>query len=312
MKDNYLLVFGYTKLHSFLLKDVEGKMQARNLIHVPFYRKVGEGKMCFRMRQIFYFFWYRLLLLSGKDVSILLPHPEHLLANYFFFSKKISSIFIYEDGLMNYLHVDLPKVIVQQSKRKSVLAWFFLYKYQRVVGYLSGCEQRVIDETYVRLPKMMYMPEKHGVISSIDTSLARNGVINKEVALFVDQDIESVYDKELANTIREKIYTRLGDLGKVYIKPHHNYWSKTERFTGLPPNFEILSEEMQALPAEEVAAILGVGSVWGYFSSALINISTMLPDVNCFSCTPECHLVNTVEGVVPISLLLEKFGVKPL
>ncbi|EKT4523081.1 hypothetical protein QEM13_002330 [Pseudomonas putida] len=312
MKKKFILVFGYTALHSLLLQDIKKGFERSNYECISFYRRPNENRFVYRLRQIIFFFWYRFKLLVGSDISILLPHPEHLLANYFFYSSRVEKIYIYEDGLMNYLHVELPEVLIKQARKKSILASFFLYKYKIIKGYLSGCEQRKITGTFVRLPEMMYLPEKHGAISKIDSAIVAVGSPNPNIALFVDQDIEAIYSKEEAARLRAKIYKGMSSFDKVYVKPHHNYWSEGKRFIGLPDNFELLSDELQSLTAEEVAVTLKVGSVWGFYSSALINAATMLNNVKCYSCASESHWVNTVEGDILMSDLLAKFGVKAL
>lgn len=312
MKKRYLLVFGYTKLHISILRDVLPELSARGYKIVPFYSSSNESKLVARARLVMQFFWFRFLLTLGRDVSVLLPHPQQLLANYFFYSSRVRTIFIYEDGLMNYINVEVAGVLARQSKKKFLLAALLGYRFQRTIGYLSGCEQRHISQSFVRHPELMFMPEKHGLITKIKTPMARQGVSKLTKALFVDQDIESIYSKEEAIMVRNKLYASMSVIEKVYFKPHHNYWSKGKSFDDLPPNFELLVDELRSRTAEEVAVIMEVGSVWGFFSSALVNISGMLPGVKCYSCVPESHMVKANTGEIPMSALLARFGVQKI
>ncbi|MFI8557805.1 polysialyltransferase family glycosyltransferase [Pseudomonas putida] len=312
MKRKYLLVFGYTKLHLKILENITPVLSARGYIIVPFYESFFSFRYVARLSLVAKFFWFRILMLLGRDISVLLPHPQQLLANYFFYSSKVRDIFIYEDGLMNYIRVDVTGIVARQTSRKSMIAALLCYRFRRTKGYLSGCEQRIIRETFVRHPDLIFMPEMHGRITKFEFSIVRSKHLQPSIALFVDQDIEAIYSKDEAEVVREKLYSQMRDIEKVYFKPHHSYWTRGKSFDDLPPNFEMLSDELKLLTAEEVAASIGVGSVWGFFSSALVNISSMLPEVKCYSCVPESHVVKAKVGDMPMSDLLARFGVQKI
>lgn len=308
----YILVFGYTKLHSFFIENISKRFVEEGYIPVDFYQRPGEGRLFSKVRQVFLFFWFRMLLALRKDVSILLPHPEQLLSNFFFYSRSVSKIYLYEDGLMNYLYVELPELVAKRVERKRRLSRCLFYKFESVKGYLSGCEQRSIAGTFVRVPDMLFMPEKHGRIFKVECALASDKIPNSDVAIFVDQDVESIYAKDVASGARKEVYDLMKGFKKVYLKPHHNYWTQEQRFLNLPDNFELLPEVFQRLTAEEAVVAIGAGSVWGFFSSALINVATMLPEVECYSYTPKSHIVRTVFGEIPMSELMSRFGVRVL
>lgn len=309
----YILIFGYTKLHAIFARELEEEFFVKGYKVVNFYRRNTAGlvgDIFLRVRNVVVFFWCRVLLLLGRDISILTPHPEQLLANFFFFSSRVKKRYVYEDGLMNYLYVQLPDVLVERSRKRRWLAGLLLYRFVTVKGYLSGCEQRNISGAFVRVPEMMFMPEMHGDLFKINIAANQSWVPDEDVAIFVDQDIESIYSKETAGEVRRSIYEKMKGLKKVYIKPHHNYWSKEERFRDVPENFELLSCGLQELTAEDVVVRVNAGSVWGFFSSALINSVAMFPNIECYSCTPLSHTVTTVVGDIPMADLLARFGVK--
>jgi len=250
------------------------------------------------------------MAIISEETSILLPHPEHIFANYFFFSPRTSNIYLFEDGLMNYLDIRLTGNLLKRSKRRRLLSYSLFYKYRIIRGYLSGCEDRAITATFVRFPDLIYMPEKHGSLHTIYSNLKNDFTTYPDHALFIDQDIESQYGSDEALRLRMKLYSKLSTFTKVYIKLHHDYLSVGFTIRNTASNFEILPTEMQRMPAEQLIEKLKPGSVWGFYSSALVNIANDHRDIICYSCIPEQHSVKTAFGFTPLSNLMRRFGVR--
>jgi len=309
----YLFVFCYTPLHSLLINNILSNsiFDSYNIVRVCNYCNSENviSSYLSRVIQVLTFFYCRILSNIYSKTSILLPHPEHLLANYFFYSPNTENIYLYEDGLMNYLDVRLKGRSLERSKKRRFIAFALLYKYHIINGYLSGCTDRTISGTFVRFPKLIFMQEKHGILFRICTEHKNISKKHSDCALFIDQDIESQYGKEEAFRLRMKLYSKLSSFRKVYVKMHHDYLGEAFKLPDNAINFVMLPPDMQKTPAEQLIEKLEPGSVWGFYSSALVNIANDYKEIHCYSCIPEQHKVTTSFGCTSLSNLMNRFGV---
>lgn len=312
-KSDYLLVFSYTKRHKEILDNVlaESTISNKKLI----YFDTGEDnkfvsqKILFLIKYVAAYIYCRSLLFFGANVDVLLPHPEHVIANYFFYNNKINHRYIYEDGLMNYLKVELSGGNLVRAKKRKYIALLFMYKYHIVQGYLTGAQERVINATFLVNPQYAYLPEKHGEIRKITVGKCTNYTYSEGVVLFIDQDIESVYGFEIGTKYRKKIYEKMAKHRLVYVKRHHDYMISMNMQTKFSSDWvEIKSNTT----AECLVAELKPQYVYGFFSTALVNISLYYNEISCFCCIPETHIVCTSSGEICFAEFMKKFGVIPI
>jgi len=309
---SYLLVFSYTKYHNELLSNINLREEFPNREIFKFDSVSNASrlhKVKLRLIILFYFFRFRVAVLLGNEVEILAPHPEHIIANYFFFSKKVKKVYLYEDGLLNYIDVKLSGGIKKRSLKRKALSPLLFYRYKVVEDHLSGCQQRVISRGYFQYPDEVYLSNKYNTIKKISLERVCAFGTDSEVALFIDQDIESVYGVEKGKGLREKLYSHLSQYKKVYVKFHHDYISSGFSVESLPDNFAILEKFYQDDIAENVVARIGAGVACSFTSTALINISTKHQNIKCFCCTSEWHEVKTRLGEEKISELFKRFNV---
>src|SRR5690625_5018012 len=130
----YVLIFAYTPLHLRFVETLESVFINRGYTPVRIYSDSS-------LKKLQLFFLGRFLLFFRNNVSILLPHPEQLLANFFFYSPRVKERFLYEDGLMNYIRTELPVASLRKSKLRRWIAILLLYRFVVTKGQLSGCSQ---------------------------------------------------------------------------------------------------------------------------------------------------------------------------
>jgi len=307
-----LLIFKYTKHHNYIVSKIIANGYFKNefvlQIDTCTNRQNVVSKLIYDVKNIFIWFYCRILLLIGCKIDILLPHPEQLLSNLFFYSDNIRNRYIYEDGLMNYVDVKLTGLILRRANKRKKLSYILFYKYNLVNGYLSGCEDKKIKGIFVQYPELIYKSYAHGTLNKI-TIEGESYSGGSESVLFIDQDIESYYGYEIANSLRLKLYNSLSNQELVYVKRHHDYFSKPSSQIKQPHNFTEINESLRSLTAEDIVGIIKPNLVVGFFSSALMNIATRYQGIKCYCCLPESHIVNCYLGRQPLSYLLSKFGV---
>lgn len=308
-----LLVFTYTKYHKSLVNIILSSPHMSS-DEIVFFDTcfVGYGrlkKLFYTIYNILLFFYCRIMLLAGKEINILLPHPEQLLANYFFYSNKVDNRYIFEDGLMNYYDARLSGGNLKRAKKRRLSACCLFYRYNIVSGYLSGCDDRIIKGTFAKFIDMLYKPEKHGELFEIATHAVNSVMPLYNTALFLDQDVETIYGHNIASCLRSHINTFLQRFDRVYVKKHHDYLC-SQSLQSLPlNNLCDLDSNLNIIPAEDVVEVLKPFVVVSFTSTALINIASRHKNIKCYYCLPESHMVDTVLGNIPLSELFNKFGV---
>jgi hypothetical protein len=108
----------------------------------------------------------------------------------------------------------------------------------------------------------------------------RHHVALKDSVLVLDQDIEKLFDAQLARQLRAKLVLYVKELGvKIYVKPHpgQNRSVFAQEFGENVVSIETLK------PAELVALELRPRYLVSFISSALKNVRGILPDVKAYS-----------------------------
>ncbi|MGQ7260436.1 polysialyltransferase family glycosyltransferase [Vreelandella sp. V005] len=310
----YLLVFSYTKYHEDLLSRVNLQEEYPEFNIINFKSELNNGKIVSaisKVMMVLKFFIMRVFLFSDKkSVSILLPHPEQLLSNYFFYSDRVSAISLYEDGLLNYIDVRLSGGFKKRSEKRKLIGLCLLYKFRSIEGHLSGCQERPISRGYFQHPEMLYLPERFNKVIKIDADHKSLLNIDYSIALFVDQNVEALYGEVEGGRLREELYKFLKNYKKVFVKLHHDYVAGNFSTTNMPDNFELLPAETQKGVAENIVENLNVGVVCGFTSTALINIACRYTDTRCYCCVSDSHMVLSNLGEEKMSDFLGRFNIE--
>jgi hypothetical protein len=128
----------------------------------------------------------------------------------------------------------------------------------------------------------VYRPDLFAKILSIDLILPgdRTDTITAGLVLFLDQDIEILFDKHTAHQLREKMYNYVNLLGgDVLVKRNQSLTGNVEinRFTG-----KVLEADPHEA-AEMTALHHRPEFVVSFFSSALKNIKQFIPESRCIA-----------------------------
>jgi len=312
----YLLVFSYTRYHEDLLSRINLTEEFPKTIIINFNSVASGGSIknfTSKIMMVFRFFFLRVLLCSNRiNISILLPHPEHLLSNYFFFSKKVTNIQIYEDGLLNYIDVKLGGRFKKRSEKRRFISRMLFYQFRSVEGHLSGCQEKTVSRGYFQHPEMLYLPTEYEEIKKISIFNKKLSSADYDIVLFVDQDVEALYGEADGGRLREELYDFLSKYKKVYVKLHHDYVAGKFSTKKMPGNFEVLPKLFQQDVAENIIERVSAGVVCGFTSTALINIAGKYDGIYCYCCVSESHMVMSSLGREKMSELFERFNVKKI
>lgn len=218
-------------------------------------------------------FQIRKLIKNKKQIELYVPHPNNIFTNYLFFCHEITTVNIYEDGILNYY--DAPTNNKQPNAIFRLLSKACGLAYTSYSGHLSGLDARMITSGYFYRPSSIVSMNKFEKLFEL-TPEKQQTLIDEKTILFLDQDTSSQFSDthrlKLIDDMLEK-FSRTDY--NYYYKPHHEYEAKFE-MTKLPKN-------LRPLAAEKVIEAIKPGIVISFFSSALINIKQISPDTRCIS-----------------------------
>jgi hypothetical protein len=249
----------------------------------------------------------RRLLRRYQEVSICLPHPEHVLGNYLFFHERVAKRYIYEDGLLNYYDAVLDGRHKSSMRRKLQTGWLLGLPYQEYSGFISGVDARSYDGAFVSHPEKIVRRADFGEVIAISRyqSLNRIGEL-MDTVLFLDQEIEKILAASTAISLRQTMSVLLSELGgEVLVKPHYEMKSSVH-----PLDESCVPEEMLRMPAELIIEHIRPKVVVSFLSSALINIKTMYPEIRCISVGSNLHEITINGSSASASELFHDFGVE--
>lgn len=221
---------------------------------------------------IYFTFWVRRELWRGTELHVYMPHPSSIFSNFLFFSERVSSINIYEDGLLNYYDADASKGNLGFGLRfVSLLLGAPFRSYE---GHLAGYDVRKINCLYVSRAKDVVAREKVDSVIQLTLDYPSLDLVKGRV-LFLDQDTSSFFAvKERQELIARMFEMYPPEYYQYFYKGHHDY-------KGSVDGMVVLEGRLVGLPAEILMAELGFEVVVSFFSSALLNIATAFPVVNC-------------------------------
>lgn len=247
------------------------------------------------------------ILRDYDDVALYAPHPFNPLANYALFHPRAGRRYIYQDGILNYYDARSPLDAWKWRLRQKAKAALAGMPYTAYRGHLSGVDALPIAGGYFTHPDMIARAARFPLVKRLHLAAAASqGQSVQGGVLFLDQPIEQVVGGEKAAFLRMRTFAyveRLG--GDVIYKPHY-----TQKGAAPPAGWQTLDKALAALPAEEVAARLGVSQVVSYFTSALANILMTHPQIACHATAADAVPI-TIDGrSSTLAELFEGFGVR--
>ena len=316
------LVIGYTPYHHmftarfidrligktycfYTAKDNYTKKQNRE-IGFKYRNKNFLGSITLALSVIYFavFFWY--LVTKRFKISVYLPHASHFLGNYLYFSKYVSDVYIYEDGILNYY--DAKVGAERTGSLKKLLSFFLLMPCRPYRGHLTGFDERSASGAYLSRPKYAVGCDKIGEIKYVDC-LRDDIAVRKGIILFLDQDISRLLGPNEFNRYNVMLqeFITSGDF-TAYYKPHHEYndyrtWGNC---------MKSIDKKLSCVPAEQVIEILRPELVISFFSSALINIKQAFPSVKCLALASDFLKISRNGRITTLSELFVEADVNVL
>lgn len=288
------LIIGFTPFHAYFSERLISHLNGE--IFCLFTKGWPASKECYfrlgffsrknRVLQVFSYlfsflyliFWVRWNLLLGRDLHVYVPHPSNIFANFVFFSDRVSSVNIYEDGLLNYYDANASR------GRVSFFLKFFAFlcgaPFKEYVGHLAGYDARKIRTLYVSRLDGVVGRKKIGNIVQLPLVNCPVDVIKGRL-LFLDQDVASFVSSEQRAVLISRMF-------EVYPLGHYQYFYKGHHdYDDLIEGMVALRGREATLPAEAVVSDLRPEVVVSFFSSALLNIVSAFPNVCCVALAAE-------------------------
>ena len=219
------------------------------------------------------------IIAEYSEIDIYISHPFHVISNYLFFHPKITNRYIFEDGIMNYYDAQVPKTKKMKELIKRAVSRVLGFPFTDYQGFLSGVGERPYDGAYLSYPSSAVKKECLGKLTQVRAAATSGLNLKHDRILFLDQPTDAFMDAE---TKKNAVLQLLDECeGKsVYYKPHPSDTSNPQ-WPSL--NIIALQQGLKSMPAELVINEILPGKVISFSSSALINIKSLYPDIECIS-----------------------------
>jgi len=261
------------------------------------------GSLCLAASVIRFSVFFWLAVLRKIKVKVYLPHANHFIGNYIYFSKYVSEVFIYEDGILNYYDAPLGKNEINSSKK--LLSYLICMPYRKYEGHITGLDAREASGAYLSRPEYAVKKKKIRTLNKVPI-VEEEIAIENNVILFLDQDVAGKIAPSERKYIKEFVCNLISN-GRfaAYYKPHHGYNEFHEWNSCMVP----LEEKLHTAPAEKIVQILRPGLVLSYCSSALINIKQKYPNITCVALASDAFQVTRDGRGTTLSELFLETGV---
>ncbi len=312
------IFIGFTPYHAYvaghLIEDSEGKVYCYFSKSWPKsdrgYKRLGfSQRWLMGLNQVLSFFYFslvtRLLAARGFSLDVYMPHPGNIFTNYLFFARRSRRrIFIYEDGILNYYDALQRNTFVGIGKQ--CLSWMGLMPYRRYVGHLAGYDEGNYDGAFLSMPELAVRKSSLGRVHLLP--MAKKTVkLDRQVVLFLDQNVENFLEAEKRQACLSEMFKQYPPWEYQYIyKPHHDFNSDVQY------QMTKLSLGELELPAEILVEKILPGYVISFYSSALINIKRVFPDITCISLASKMVSIGVDGQQESLSNLFMRAGVECL
>ena len=224
------------------------------------------------------------LFFNYKTIYVYFPHLEDMLINFIFF--KLKTLFpekvtgrVIEDGILNYY--ELP---FEGNKKtnlwKKALGKISKLPFTFYQGDISGIDLKVVENQYVRAPKLAYNPDK-----SLQLPIEKvNFKAEKGKTLILGQEAYiNIYGIESYQGATKKLVQHILSIipidAEIVYKPHRYGKNINNFLKSLLPGKKITFINDES-PVEKIVAEIQPEYIISFNSSALLNINLML-DTEC-------------------------------
>lgn len=317
-KERISIVAGFTPYHayvsSFIIENLTGKVFCFFSKDWPrtrqAYIRLGNARAAHKLISsvlslahlsfIFHSATYKRI-----PIDIYLPHPGHIFTNYLFFSKNANKrVFIYEDGLLNYLDTSFKNKFVTPAKK--ALSCLLALPYHDYPGHTAGYDAGKYDGAFLSRPEHAVRKNALGTINKLESVAEIIKPIPQRI-LFLDQSTEGYLTTELRNS-RVSHMLKLFPTAdfQYFYKPHHDHDSPLRR------SMQAIPSNLINIAAELIIKEIRPSLVISFFSSALINIKNKHPEIDCISLAAD-YIPISIDGKPElISSLFKAFGVRSI
>lgn len=304
---------GFTPYHAYfadmLMADINNEVYCiftKGYPKSPKVRDLGFLKNRCRLKLFFYVLSLikvsilcRFFFLRGDEVNIYIPHPANILSNYLFFSDKVSSVNIYEDGIANYYDVDSSRGRV--SVIYKVLCFLAGLPYREYSGHLMGYGTGRVKSVCLSRPESAVCMTKVKFRAKVDFRYSEIDVVKGRI-LFLDQDVSSNVTSDQRCCLVQDLLSRFPvNKFEYYYKGHHDY---SHLVGGMIP----VDAEVISMPAEQIVDILKPQFVVSFYSSALINLTGR--GIKCISLAASFVNISRDGIDCKLSVLFEDLGIE--
>lgn len=308
---------GFTPLHRTIIKAIANSLQTNNILYfhpngIELPLHYGELGLC--NKKIPKFVKY---LLAAKQIKIILkkentiyyiPHALNPLTNHIFFHPSTPDICVYSDGIANYYDANTELFSTAWHNKKRLIA--------KLIGLENTTFKGHITATNIRKAKCGYFfhPENIAHINHYEKTIPLENLLKinlitpiKGRILLLDQPLERLKERD-GEYLKASILEHLLNLGsEIYYKPHHDQTTKSIDTTIY--NIKTINSKDSA---EELIPIIKPQYVISFFSSALINIKLLHPNIECYFFGADLLQLPKNNKQTKLSEIMKEFGVKDL
>lgn len=300
------VVVGFTPFHALFAERLlphlsgdtyclftKGWPKASGFKRVGFFKRGNKlvFGLCYLFSILCLSFYFRVWLFRKCSVSLYAPHPCSVFSNYLFFSKRVASVNVYEDGLLNYYDVASSRARIPAFLK--FLGFISGLPVKEFDGHLAGYDARRVDRLYVSRAAAVVAKSKVGEVIQLSGQGEELTPIPRRI-LFLDQNVDNFLSSEQRARAIAKMFELYPLEGCSYFyKGHHDYCPGMEGMV-------VLKEGLSTAPAESVVMELCPEVVISFYSSALLNIASLYPDLECVSLA--ACFVRVTRDEVPMSL----------
>lgn len=231
--------------------------------------------LTYALSLFFFLVRLRVFQLFKRPIHAYVPHPCNAFSYAVFAIKDLASLSVYEDGLANYYDAPMPSHQFLNRTERALLS-IFGFRLGSMTGHLGGYDVRHVDNLFLSRGDFAVSKEKVGRVVSLPFREVEV-TLSTTTILFLDQDTS----KYISTSDRDRRLRQLFDIYSPeeyeYIyKPHHDYNARL-------PKMRVLQGKFESMPAEKLVSEVGAGIVVSFYSSALLNLKNIYPQVKCVS-----------------------------
>ncbi len=216
---------------------------------------------------------------QNDDLSFYMPHIGGFIANYIFFSKKLTSktdLNFYYEGILYFYDYTEPYAIHHFKRTLLGLIVGFKYRYRKVIFPYNAKD---INKIYTPLKIKTKGPE-HKLIEVLLTKDQKLPKKEKRAYLILGGPIEGL--DAFFRKVIDQIINMSNDDVEIFYKGHASFLTHNKEYINTFANIALESKitykELDILePIEKIVGSINISSIFSYYSSALVNMKLMQP-----------------------------------